>query len=65
MVGAVIAEYFVFVFMVIASVVIAHGGLMLVELLDAYFSTDKRRLHRGSPAESAPHRGSLRRRPAL
>ena len=43
MVGLVIIiEYLVFVFMVIASFVIAHVGLMLVGLLDAYLSTEKR-----------------------
>ena len=58
MAGVIIIEYLIFVFMVVASVVIAHLGLSLVDLLDAYFSTEKRQPDRGSPTDVAQPRAS-------
>ena len=53
MVNFVIIEFLVFVFMVFASFVIAHLGLMIVEHLDRYFSTERRRPDRVSPEVAA------------
>ena len=57
MVATVIIEYLVFVFMVVASVGIAHLGLKLVELLDAYFSTDPGRSDNARQLVAGPRSG--------
>jgi hypothetical protein len=59
MAGVIIIEYLIFVFMVLASVVIAHGGLRLVDLLDAYVSTEKHQPDRDSPAGVARHAAQI------